>query len=96
MDSNPKNNKVIRIFAAPVHAICHRLQAIVPHNKHVGHVTLGGLLMVSGSGIAFIAHASCHGYVALEIIFDTFAYGLHGLGAAPIVKLICDKAGIEV
>jgi hypothetical protein len=50
------------------------------------------MLMFIGSTIA--CHAPHEGMA--QVVVDTVAYGLHGFGAAPLVKLLADVIGFEV
>ena len=81
-------------LSIPVHAIGR----LIHGSKHVLsrraiHLIVGLIFMLVGSTLAHFAHGvESPG----AILLDTFAYGIHGFGLAPIVKVIADIVGLEV
>lgn len=60
------------------------------HSKKVHKVVIGVVIMLVGSTmattpVAFIPH----------VVWDAIAYGLHGYGALPIIKILCKKLDLE-
>jgi hypothetical protein len=65
---------------------CLHIRGLIKSRRRV-KVLLGLTLMLTGSTMAlhpvsFIPH----------ILWDMFSYGLHGYGAVPIIKVICQKS----
>lgn len=79
------------IIAWPIRMACNGLHAIMPHNKRVSHFILGVILMLCGSWLAHHMPSWCN-----TILWDAFSYGLHGLGAAPVVNVIAKILAMEV
>lgn len=97
MNQVPKpKNATLRILSAPTRAIVERLHVFIPHNRRVSHVAVGSIIMICGASLATAGHAVFHEYRLLEIVGDSVCYGLHGLGAAPIIKVICERFNVDV
>ena len=67
----------------------NRVQRIV-HSKRLLKVTIGFSIMLTGSTMAthpveMIPH----------ILWDAIAYGLHGYGSLPAIKLLCQYFNLE-
>lgn len=93
--------KVIKHIHDATHVAIRPITIVVDrfHNAHIGKivhskkaskVTIGIVIMLVGSGmaahqVAFIPH----------VIWDAIAYGLHGYGALPIVKIGCKFFNLE-
>jgi hypothetical protein len=81
-------HRVAHIATIPLHlAVKH-----IPHprKKKTVKVCVGVVIMLVGSTMAkypiiFIPH----------ILWDAIAYGLHGYGALPIIKILCAKFDLE-
>ena len=59
-------------------------------SKKVAKVSIGIVIMLTGSTmavypVAFIPH----------IVWDAIAYGLHGYGALPLIKIACHHLNLE-
>lgn len=86
--------KTIFILTYPIHLITEvihgkRFQHLI-HSKRVVKLTIGGFIMLTGSTMAthpveFIPH----------IVWDALAYGLHGYGALPMIKIFCTRLDLE-
>lgn len=84
--------QIIHAGAAPVTYV---LRVIHPalHNKKLAHITVGSVVACIGSWLASAAPhiAPAH----FEIIVEAIAWGIHGIGIAPIVKIVADKLKLE-
>lgn len=84
--------KVINIISIPAHLLHDALLKIMPKsarwNKKLGRGVCGLLLMLGGATMS-LAHPGFNLF-ALEVLWDTTAWGLHGFGAAPFFKMICE------
>ena len=84
---------IVRSGSAPVTYMVNVIHSKIPHNRKVAHVTIGGIVALIGS---WLANAAPHIAPAhFEIVVEALAWGIHGLGIAPIVKIVVDKMKLE-
>jgi len=60
------------------------------HKKRVQKCAVGLVLMLSGSALG-----SIHLELIPEFIWHAITWGLHGYGATPFVKILCEKMDLE-
>lgn len=86
--------RAVHIAHYPIHIVVETLHveevAVLIKKKKSAKVAVGVVLMLTGSMMA------THPVVWLpHFIWDTFAYGLHGYGALPIIKIACKHLNLE-
>jgi len=89
--------KLITHASKPVHHIAEHLHRKLPHlrvSKGVTQVFIGSSIMVFGVYSAHVLEAILP--ARCQIIVDAVCYGIHGLGSAPIIKVIATKLKIEI
>jgi hypothetical protein len=91
----PKKRTVIHVAALPVTYTVHAIARVVPHNKETGKFVMGVGLMLTGSALAMSGHHIVEAHAA-RIAWDTLSYGIHGIGLAPVLKVIGHKLKIEL
>jgi hypothetical protein len=88
--------KIISLIAHPVVWVAHHTHPLIPHPKvkreHL-HVSFGSVVIMAGSAIA---HCAPHGLSFTSVAIDSLGYGIHALGAAPIIKVICVRLRVDV
>src|SRR5678815_1987447 len=65
-----------------------------PKDKHNVETIIGACLMLTGSTLAVSATKLCPTWLPHNL-YDMGAYGLHGAGAAPIIKRVGKKLGVD-
>lgn len=96
----PKPHLALIICHNIAHPIAWLASKIHPTAKQKNHrrkieVAIGLVLMMVGSTLAVNAVSWCPTHVP-HPVYDMVAYGLHGFGAAPIIKTIAGVFGMEV
>ena len=76
----------------PLTVVHNKVLVRFKFTKRASHITLGGVVMVIGSVIAGCAP---HDPFIFHVLVDVVGYYLHGMGAAPIIKVVLDWCGIE-
>jgi hypothetical protein len=86
--------RTLHIIVFPVHIVVERFHcpqaAVFLKSKKTAKVAVGVCIMLVGSTmaanpVAFLPHA----------VWDALAYGLHGYGALPVIKILCKKLDLE-
>jgi hypothetical protein len=86
--------RVVHLAHYPIHIAVEKLHveevAVIIKSKKTAKITVGVVIMLVGSTMAthpvvFIPH----------VIWDALAYGLHGYGALPLIKIACKHLNLE-
>ena len=75
---------LLNLMCAPVHFASKQIARVVPHNHHkVAHVSLGVVLILTGSTLATITWPGVP-----HVVSDALAWLVHGFGSAPIIDAV--------
>lgn len=86
--------RALHVAHYPIHIAVEKLHveevAVIIKSKKTAKVSVGVVIMLIGSTMAthpvvFIPH----------VIWDAMAYGLHGYGALPLIKIACKHLNLE-
>lgn len=86
---------IIHVLAHPVEdtAFCLHYVGMAKSNKRA-RIYCGVFMMALGSTMAHnIPHEAP---MFIQVTLDFISYGVHGLGLAPIAKVIADAIGVEI
>lgn len=78
--------KLIKAGAWPVVSLVRVINKVVPHNTHTGTVITSVTVIIVGSYIAAVPQT-----VVPHFLWDTMAWFIHGLGAAPLIDKVMNK-----
>lgn len=96
-------HRVIRTAHGTLHVVVWPITAIVDgahkgavhthhllHKKRVQKCLIGMVLMLGGSALGNV-----HLELIPEFLWHALTWGLHGYGATPFVKILCEKIDLE-
>ncbi len=82
---------LVHLLAHPVDVLINKIDVIEGFGKHHFKLVLSFIILIFG---AYLSHLK-QSYVPVYV-WDAFSYGIHGIGLAPIAKVLFDIFGIEV
>lgn len=85
--------KLHQVFLVPAQTVAKLAR---PEHRKLVHILVGFALMLLGSYIVGFAHALGERHSFEAVLADTFGFGVHGFGAAPLIKSLADWLKIEV
>ena len=82
---------VVHLLSLPVEKVVEKVKVVKENHKNGFAIVLGTIVLLTG---AFLA--SVHQDWVPHFVWDAGAYGIHGLGIAPIAKVVFDIIKVEI
>lgn len=82
---------IVHLLAKPIGWLVATLRIVKRLHVKVFNMGFGTILLLTG---AWLAHLQQH-YMPL-FVWDGLTYGIHGMGVAPIIKIVFDYIEVEI